>query len=822
MLRTVLSQLRLLFAALVTVTFLTAPLAARADGIVIIDPPPPCNTNNCPTPPPCEPLTGCNPCPLDFPCPRPTPFPVGDQLEIKYHRVTVTIENQIATTKVDQLFANPNDWQAEGMYVFPIPKDASVDHFAMWVDGQKIDAKILTAEEAKQIYTEIVRKQRDPALLEYLGQGAVQTSVFPIPPGGERRIQLEYSQVLAADKGLIHYIYPLNTEKFSSRPLDEVSITVNVKSNDAVRAVYSPTHKIALDRPDAFNFTASYEAQNVTPDQNFELFYSVSTKDIGLNLITYRDPASGDGFFVLLAAPGIEIGQEVIAKDVILVLDQSGSMQGHKIEQAKSALTYVLQHLNPDDRFNIVAFSTGTQQFADGLQPASQAGAAADWVSGLEAEGGTNIERALLEATAMSDQERPTILIFLTDGLPTSGVTDSAQILNDVNAAAPANVRLFSFGVGDDVDTILLDSLSEENHGASAYVRPKDDIAETVSAFYDKVQAPVLADVTLDFGGLLTTDVYPEPLPDLFAGSQLVVVGRYRNGGKATVTLKGQVNGESQRYIYADQSFKQDGGSDFIPRLWATRKIGYLLNQIRLKGEDPEMVKAIVDLSVRYGIVTPYTSYLITEPDVLSSSNRDQIAAAESLKLQNAPAPASGGAAVDASVAQGALQSANTVDAPVDPAVDGAAQTVKYVGMRTFLNVDGVWIDTQFDRDNAQTIKVQFGSDDYLALAAARPELASAFALGQRVIVVLEGKAYEVTVDKAAPVSIPPTSEPTAPATDATSVPSDAATPTAQVQGTVIPLGVTVAPDYGALGLWLAVAAGLLALGIVVWFRRRK
>jgi len=814
--------LRWLLALVFGLGLLAAPLAVHADGIIIIDPPP-CNTNFCPTPPPCEPFTGCQPCPLDTPCPHPTPFPVGDQLEIKYHRVKVTIENQIAKTQVDQLFYNPNDFEAEGMYVFPIPKDASVNNFAMWVDGQKIEAKILTAEEAKEIYTEIVRQQRDPALLEYLGQGAVQASVFPIPSGGERRIQLEYSQVLTTDKGLLRYVYPLNTEKFSSRPLDSVSITVNVKSNDAVRAVYSPTHQIALDRHNSFDFTASYEAEDVTPDQNFELFYSVSQQDIGVNLITYRDPAGGDGFFVLLAAPGIEAGQQVIAKDVILVLDQSGSMQGNKIEQAKSALTYVLDHLNPDDRFNIVAFSTGTQQYASGLQPASQAGAAADWVAGLTAEGGTNIEQALLEANDMADQERPTILIFLTDGLPTAGVTDSAQILNDVNRAAPSNVRLFSFGVGDDVDTILLDSLSDENHGASAYVRPKDDIAETISAFYDKVQTPVLADVKLDFGEVLTSDVYPAPLPDLFAGSQLVVVGRYRDGGAGTINLTGQVNGVSQRFSYADQNFNQLGGDDFIPRLWATRKIGYLLNQIRLKGEDREMVKAIVELSVRYGIVTPYTSYLITEPDVLSSAQREEIAASESLKLQNAPAPASGGAAVDASVAQGALQDANVANAPVDGAVDGAAQMVKMVGTRTFLNVDGVWTDTQFDPDSMQTTKVQFGSDDYLALASARPEIASAFALGQRVIVWVDGTIYEVTADKTAPVSIPSTSEPTVMTPASTPVPASGATPTPAIQRTVIPLGRTVVMlDYGELFLWFGVAAGMLALGVVVWLRRMR
>ncbi len=799
---------RLTFVAFTLLTLLATPLSALADGIIIIDPPPCLPEGPCP-PPPCLPPEIC------------PPFPIADQLEIKYHRVTVTIENQVAVTKVDQLFYNPNDWQAEGMYIFPVPKGALVNNFAMWVDGEKIEAKILDADEAKRIYTDIVAKRRDPALLEYLGQGAVQASIFPIPPDGERRIQLEYSEVLAADNGLIRYLYPLNTEKFSARPLDSVSISLTVKSADAIRAVYSPTHKIALDRPDRFNFTASYEENDMTPDQDFELFYSVSPSDIGLNLLTYRDPSAlpsvagqaltEDGFFVLLAAPGIDVDSEVIAKDVILVLDQSGSMDGSKIEQARSALTYVLDHLNPEDRFNIIAFSTGSQQFANGLQPASRAGAAADWVGGLRAEGGTNIERALLEAMDVADRERPTILIFLTDGLPTEGVTDSDQILRDVNNAAPNNVRLFTFGVGDDVDTILLDSLADDNHGASAYVRPGERLDEAVSAFYAKVQAPVLADLNIDFGNILVSDLYPDPLPDLFAGSQLVLVGRYRDGGNTIITLKGTVNGEPRAFEYGDQRFREAGGDDFIPRLWATRKIGYLLNQIRLKGENEEWVESIVNLSVRYGIVTPYTSYLITEDDVLSTEGRERVVTEALEALQLAPAPASGGGAVTASQDQAALEAAEAAAAPAEE----YAQAIKIVGTRTFINVDGVWTDTQFDPSAMTTTPVQFAGDDYFALVAARPELGAAFALGERVIVVQDGVAYEVTAGEAPPISIPETATPEP---GATGQPASMITPTPPVTG-VPP---APAPKSGGLCSSAFIVLSLVAMPFVVRSLKRR
>src|SRR3990172_407706 len=361
------SRLFTVYGLLFTVlALLLTPTVALADGIIIDPPPclecpPPCTPGSplpC-TPPPCEVW----PCP---PWPRPL-FP----LAVQSHRVTVTIDKQVAATHVDQLFRNDNSFTVEGTYIFPLPTDAAVSEFAMWVDGQKVEGKVLSAEEARRIYDDIVRQSRDPALLEYIGRGAVQASIFPIPPGETRRIELEYAQVLAADNGLIHYRYPLNTEKFSAQPLEQVSVSVKVTSPDPVRAIYSPTHDIAIERDGDYRFSAGYEANNVTPDTDFDLYYSVSTDHIGLNLLTYRDPDTGEGFFLLLAAPSLNVdAAQVVAKDVIVVLDQSGSMEGEKFRQAQDALKYVLNHLNSEDRFDIVAFSTGTERYASGLRPA--------------------------------------------------------------------------------------------------------------------------------------------------------------------------------------------------------------------------------------------------------------------------------------------------------------------------------------------------------------------------------------------------------------------------------------------------------------------
>jgi Ca-activated chloride channel homolog len=703
---------------------LVMPLAARADGVVIVDPPP------------CDPA-----------CPR--PILVGDQLIVKSHRVEVTIADQVATTSIDQVFNNPNDWVAEGTYIFPIPDGATVDKFTMIVDGEPVEAKILSADEARAIYDDIVRKMKDPALLEYAGRGAIQASIFPIQPGQDRRIQIEYQQVLTAEGGLVHYVYPLNTERFSAQPLEQVSVHVTVASSTPVRAVYSPSHEIAVDRQDDTHFAVGWEAANVTPTTDFDLIYTVSQDEIGANLLSYYDAAAQEGYFMLLAAPGINAAQTAVAKDVIVVLDTSGSMEGEKIEQAKTALNYVLSHLNSEDRFNIVEFSTGVRFYADGLQPVSAASQAQSWVSNLQATGGTDINRALLEAMAMVQPERPTYILFLTDGLPTEGEVEIPQILGNVDAATPDNVRLFSFGVGYDVDTMLLDSLSQDHHGTGTYVSPGQPLDEVVSGFYNKVSTPVLTDISLDFGGAQVEDIYPEPLPDIFAGTQLVVAGRYRAGGPATITLTGKVNGTATSFTYQGQSFVTQGGDDFLPRLWATRKIGYLLNQIRLNGEQPELVQAIVDLSVRFGIVTPYTSYLITEDDILTQQGRDEAAQKESARIESAPTVTSG---QDAVVQAGASNSMAEGDAAPAAPAEEYADAVQLVGSRSFVNQNGVWTETTFDPSTMQTIKVQFASDDYFKLLELRPDLAEAFAIGDHVIAISQGVAFEVTTDPAPPI----------------------------------------------------------------------
>jgi Ca-activated chloride channel homolog len=679
-------------------------------------------------------------------------------LIIEYQRVNVTIENQVATTHIEQLFVNPNDWMLEGIYFFPLPHGASVSQLTMWVDGQAIEAKILEKEEARQIYDAIVRQWRDPALLEYVGTSAIQANVFPIPPHDERRIEIEYQQVLTPDNGLFHFVYPQSSNLYSNLPPANQSIRVEVRSGEAIRAVYSPSHLVDVFRDGSFRAVAGYEADNVRADHDFELYYSVTPEEIGLNLLSYREEGQ-DGFFLLLVAPTIEIDpDDVIARDLILVIDTSGSMAGPKIQQARDAALYVVEQLNAQDRFNVIAFSTGVRSFAGTLQPATAATQARPFINSLGAAGGTNISHALLEAVNQADRERPTTILFLTDGVATEGITSTPRLLETIRQQAPANVRLFAFGVGDDVDTTLLDSLAQNHGGATTYVRPHQQVDEAVSAFFAKVSTPILANVSLDFGGVIVEQLYPPAMPDLFAGTQLVLTGRYRDGGPATITLHGEVNGRRQTFVYDDNTFRRQGGDDFIARLWATRAIGHFLTQIRLHGENAEWVQSIVNLSIHYGIITPYTSYLIEEDDIFSQSGRENIAG-EAMELFAPAGQSSGAAAVDAAARQGEMEAA---EAPLSlptravsdnsPVATTAQELVRYAGSKTFLQRDGIWIDTAFDADVNVVRPVEFAGDDYFELLTAAPELAPYLAIGRQLLVVHQGVAYQIVTDDAAPV----------------------------------------------------------------------
>ena len=376
----------------------------------------------------------------------------------------------------------------------------------------------------------------------------------------------------------------------------------------------------------------------------------------------------------------------------------------------------------------------------------------------MQALGGTNINQALMEALALnsfddSGVSRPQVILFLTDGLPTEGVTEVEQILANIGATAPDNTRLFSFGVGDDVNTELLDTLSDENRGLVSYVRPNERIDEEVSSLYAKIQTPVLTDLEIDFGDVMVEELYPPEIPDLFAGSQLLLAGRYRIpagvSGRERIELTGKIGSQSKTYKYQvnfDPDVASPDGHSFIPRLWAARKIGYLLTQIRHQGENTEWVEAVIQLSLQYGIITPYTSFLIEEEQLFYSEGRDE--AAENL-LEAYSGPSSGADAVGKADAESSLRAAESVpQAGLSGGEMGGSyreRAIKFVGEKTFFLQAGIWMDSIFDPERMDPVLIEFGSRAYYDFLNARPTWGKYFALGEEVIFVDGKDVYQVT-----------------------------------------------------------------------------
>lgn len=681
----------------------------------------------------------------------PEPVILGDLYSVKYHRVKVEINDQIATTMVDQLFVNETNRTIEVQYIFPLASSAQVNKFSLFVGEQEIAGKLLSKEEARRIYEEIVRSQKDPALLEYVGQGMFRTSVFPIPPKGERRVKLVYSELLKKDGNRVEYLYPLNTEKFSKKVLEEVKIDYYLSSSYSLKNVYSPTHDISRAWNGNNKVSGRWTAEGIRPDHDFRLFWTLSDDDVGATLFSYRPNSGEDGYFLLLASPRVDT-REVISKNIILVLDVSGSMQGEKIVQARSAARFIADNLNPQDNFNIIFYNDTVEPLWATLKPYTPENKreAVRKIGVAEADGSTDINSALTKALSqIKDSSRPNYVIFLTDGLPTAGVTDLNAIAQNVKKANLHNTRVFVFGVGYDVNAVLLDRLGTENHGFAEYVRPGENIEGKVSSFFSKIQNPAMTDISINYGDVIVKDVYPRELPDLFRGGQLVVLGRYSNTGERTITLTGKVGDKKQTFTYkvnfAGTTNRED--FEFVARLWAQKKIGWLIDQIRLHGENKELIDEIVKLSIRYGIMTEYTSFLANEDVSFADAANNVLQARENIRKRAGVQTGVGG--VNQSVQSGTMQRA--AQAPTkavflnEEGEEVQLDTVKIIGSKTFYLKKGVWVDSEY-KEGMKLVEVKQFSDSYFELARRRSDQARylSFAPKTPIIVVIDSEAYKI------------------------------------------------------------------------------
>ena len=726
------------------------------------------------------------------PCrPLPRPLPIPNALPVKSIELNTRIEGQVATTHVEQVFRNNTQYTLEGTYFFPIPETASIVEFAIWENGKKLVGEVRSREEARRIYDEIVRRQRDPGLLEYAGKDLFQASIFPIPPNSDKKLEITYTQVLKAESGTVAYRYPLGTgrnlwrnvnpqfENVSSndsrnnQKFGTVSGKIEIVGKEALRNVYSPSHSIDVKNKGEKAAVVSFETSS--NDNDFQLFYGLSNNDFGMSLLTYRE-AGKDGYFLLQLSPKDNLTErDLVNKDIVFVLDTSGSMNDEgKMEKARSALLFGIKNLRDGDRFNVVGFAGEEHLMENKMISADASGRkrGEEFVKKLTATGGTNINDALKASLRQFDSsDRPKLLVFMTDGLPTVGESNVEKIIANAKETKVEGLRLFTFGVGYDVNTRLLDKLAAENAGTADYVEPKEDLEVKVSIFFTKVNSPVLTDLEMDFGGVNTDLLYPRKLNDIFKGTQLTLIGRYKNAGdieNAVLRLKGKTGRETRTFEYKNLDFPiRAEDNNFLPRLWATRRVGWLVEQIRSNGENKELRDEIVSLGTRYGIVTPYTSYLATDgserkeadmpvngrrADLFVLGARDKKAPEKPQISRSQPMPKStpmaggtvGEEAVQASKKSQAQQETVTITSAEDEST-GAAGNLKKVGAKTFYLENNVWVDSEFKEEAKLTeIKLQFASNEYFDLITKEKDLAQYFALGEQVVVFWKGKIYRI------------------------------------------------------------------------------
>ena len=607
----------------------------------------------------------------------PAVLPPTSSYKIKELGVQARVSDQVARVQVSQSFVNTGSAPMEVQFLFPLPHDGAIDKLTLLVDGKEFPGKLMPAKDARSVYEAIVRSNKDPALLEWMGMGLFQTSVFPVPPGAERKVTLHYNQLLKKDRGLTDFLFPLSTAKYTSHAVEKIDIQIAIESGIDLKNVYSPTHTVEIKRPDAKHAVVTYSRTNEVPTSDFRLLFDVDKGQVGASVISYKPSASEDGFYLLLASPQVKAADaERPKKTVVFVVDRSGSMSGKKFEQARAALKFVLNNLREGDLFNIVAYDGNVESFRPELERYNDETrkAAIGYVEGLYPGGGTNIHGSLTTALGqLKDNSRPNYLLFLTDGLPTIGVTNEGQICQGAKDANKVRARILSFGVGYDVNSRLLDRISRDGYGLSEYVRPDEDIEAHVSSVYSNISSPVLTDVAInvELDGLKPEDgpsvnrVYPKSNFDLFEGQQLVVVGRYKKPGAAKVVIKGRVGGQEQKFDFPANLIDKsnDESYAFVEKLWAMRRIGEIIDQIDLVGKNDELVKELVELSTKHGILTPYTSFLADETmrPLLSNAEGMRRARFSLEKLEQS----SGLGGVAQRSAKGAFQNSLNVNEPV-------------------------------------------------------------------------------------------------------------------------------------------------------------
>lgn len=553
----------------------------------------------------------------------------------------VIVDGQKAKCTLKYVIYNPGNRDIEVDFLAPLPEGGTVTGLVLFDGKQEMKGNVYNKDEALKIYQQIVSALKDPALLEYAGRDTFRARIFPVPANGRQTLELRFDYLVPKNDGQLAFSFPIAGPMTQGRePLQDIHVVI--KNSPSLSGIYSPIAGTEIKHKAGEDATIAFQSENAPAMDLFRLFFKTDAGPMGGLVLSHKPEKDEDGFFLFLADPALTVNdKDKVAKNVIFVLDKSGSMSGSKFKQATDALQFILERLDDRDSFNLVDYNGSIASWKPELMNmnADNRRSAQTYIDNLRAGGMTNIEGALKTSFKMiNDPNQPNYIIFLTDGQPTEGEQNEmklAEIAKTVNINDKA--RLFSFGVGYDVNARLLDRLSGQAGGTSVFVKPDENLEASVSSFFAKITTPALTRPALT-GTLNTNRVLPEVLPDIFTGQQLVVVGRYPKGGETSFTLTGRNGDKTETYTYkVNLANGPTDDGQFIASLWAQRRIGELLDQIDMKGGQPpkELMDELVELSKKYGVLTPYTSFLALEDQTFDDREKLSRMATENIQIMN-------------------------------------------------------------------------------------------------------------------------------------------------------------------------------------------
>lgn len=699
---------------------------------------------------------------------------------------------RVVRYEITEKFVNRGARLGEADYIFPLPGGAAFEDLRLEINGELVAGETLAADKARQIYEDIVRRQRDPALVEWMGHGLLRARIFPINPGEEKKVVVRFRTVVRREGSALRVDYARGTDPSGQRT--PAMTTVAERSDDDERTTgwsrftltiprggefgepYSPTHTLRTrDRGDRREVRASGAAATITI-----LLPLRKPNEASITVVAHA-PDRENGYALIAISPP-QARMRPLPRDLTFVMDVSGSMRGQKLEQAKAAGRVILQSLDRADRFRIIDFSTDVHSFRDGYVAASEENvrAARRYIDNLKAEGSTNISGALEEAldidatpTRSGRPERMSLVVFVTDGEPTVGERNPDAIAA-MAARLRNEARVFTVGVGAEIHAGLVEQLALEGRGTAHFVSASESVERAVSLLAQRLTSPVLSNVRVRTEGVRLTNLHPVLPVDLFAGQDLVLLARYDGSGQARVWIETDSPGGRLSWT-RDVTFPaRERENAFVGRLWAAQRLGWLAAEKRKRGGSNELDAEIKSLGERFGIPTEFSSYLVLEPgmQVAADMRRDanmtpQPANAapsaraneerarfrtDGVRLQGAVATGAAGAVTANRKEQefaAAKQAAGQREAKSLADLDASAQlgdelqkSMRQVEQRTFRLVNGVWTDVR-QTPSMRTVQVKPFSPLYFQLVQQLKDLGPALALGERVIVTGRAVAIE-------------------------------------------------------------------------------